>query len=159
MQTLEELVIGASDDPAVRLRHLREEQALIAKQIEDIEQHGRVTTFALSATAMAFDAFDVRSISVDRGSNVGQVTTTIAGVGFTPATVFSLVANDGTERRAATIVPQSDRSFFATFNLVGLVPGVYTVTELSPGAGWTTSYSITSGSGIASASDSRSISS
>lgn len=46
MQTLEELVIGASDDPEVRLKHLREEQALIARQIEDIEQHGRVTTFA-----------------------------------------------------------------------------------------------------------------
>ncbi|MBI5759289.1 MAG: DUF3375 family protein [Planctomycetales bacterium] len=46
MQTLEELVIGASDDPAVRLQHLRKEQAGIAQQIEDIEQHGRVTTFA-----------------------------------------------------------------------------------------------------------------
>ncbi|MBC7821300.1 MAG: DUF3375 family protein [Planctomycetaceae bacterium] len=46
MQTLEELVIGASDDPVARLQHLREEQARIAQQIEDIEQHGRVTTFA-----------------------------------------------------------------------------------------------------------------
>ncbi len=37
--------------------------------------------------------------------------------------------------------------------ITGLVQGVYTITELSPGIGWTTSYSITSGSGIASASN------
>ena len=91
------------------------------------ENAGRMTTFALSATTVAFDAFEVRSVSVDHGSNAGQVTTTIAGVGFTPATIFSLMAKEGTERRAATIVQQSDRNFFATFDLVGLVPGVYDV--------------------------------
>ena len=88
------------------------------------ENAGLTTAFDLSAAGVAFE---VRSISVSRGSNVGRVTTTIAGVGFTPATVFSLVANDGTERPAVTIVQQSDRAFFATFDLVGLSPGVYSV--------------------------------
>ncbi len=37
------------------------------------------------------------------------------------------MANDGTERPAVTIVQQSDRAFFATFDLVGLSPGVYSV--------------------------------
>ena len=46
MQTLEELVIGASNDPAVRLRHLREEQTRIAREIEAIEKHGEVKPFA-----------------------------------------------------------------------------------------------------------------
>ena len=46
MRTLEELLIGASDDPKVRLNHLRDEQARIAAAIEEIERHGRVTTFA-----------------------------------------------------------------------------------------------------------------
>lgn len=46
MQTLEDLVIGASDDPEVRLRHLREEQARVAAEINEIELHGRVKTFA-----------------------------------------------------------------------------------------------------------------
>jgi hypothetical protein len=46
MQTLEELLIGVSDDPEVRLKHLRDTQARIAAEIEEIEQHGNVTTFA-----------------------------------------------------------------------------------------------------------------
>jgi len=46
MQTLEDLLIGASDDPELRLQHLREEQERIAREIAEIEQHGRVTTFA-----------------------------------------------------------------------------------------------------------------
>jgi Protein of unknown function (DUF3375) len=46
MQTLEELLIGASNDPEMRLKYLREEQGRIAAEIEEIEQNGRVTTFA-----------------------------------------------------------------------------------------------------------------
>jgi hypothetical protein len=46
MQTLEELSIGASDDPEVRLTYLREEQARIMAEIEKIEHHGQVKTFA-----------------------------------------------------------------------------------------------------------------
>jgi len=45
MQTLEELAIGASDDPNVRLKHLRDEQARIAAEIVEIQQHGHVKTF------------------------------------------------------------------------------------------------------------------
>ena len=46
MQTLEELLIGASDDPAVRLQHLRDEQARIAGEIAETEEHGRLKRFA-----------------------------------------------------------------------------------------------------------------
>jgi Protein of unknown function (DUF3375) len=46
MQTLEELLIGASNDPAMRLKYLRDEQARIVAEIEDIEQNGCVKTFA-----------------------------------------------------------------------------------------------------------------
>jgi hypothetical protein len=46
MQTLEELVIGASDNPEVRLADLRERQARIAAEIDQIERAGVVSTFA-----------------------------------------------------------------------------------------------------------------
>jgi len=46
MQALEELSIKASDDPQVRLKFLREEQARIATEIEEIEQLGQVKTLA-----------------------------------------------------------------------------------------------------------------
>ncbi len=45
MKTLNELVVHSSDDPEIRLAHLREEQAKIARQIEEIEQHGAVPIF------------------------------------------------------------------------------------------------------------------
>lgn len=46
MQTLEELVVGASRDPQLRLQHLRTEQARLAEEIAEIERCGRVQTFA-----------------------------------------------------------------------------------------------------------------
>lgn len=46
MQALEELLIGASDNPQMRLKHLRDKQARIAAEILEIEQQGTVTTFA-----------------------------------------------------------------------------------------------------------------
>ena len=57
----------------------------------------------------------------------GQATVTIVGTGFSPATAFSLVAGDGAERPAATVVRRDDTTFFATFDLVGLAPGAYDV--------------------------------
>lgn len=45
MKTLNELIVHSSDDPDVRLAHLREEQAKIAREIEEIEAHGLVPTF------------------------------------------------------------------------------------------------------------------
>ncbi len=66
-ESLEELVTGAaSDDPETRLNHLREEQARIAQQIEDIEQHGRVTTFAPKRTREQF-ALAVRMLKQLQG--------------------------------------------------------------------------------------------
>jgi hypothetical protein len=46
MQALEELLIGASSDPEVRLKDLRDKQARIAAEIKEIEERGNVTTFA-----------------------------------------------------------------------------------------------------------------
>jgi Protein of unknown function (DUF3375) len=46
MQALEQLLVGASDDRELRLQHLREQQDRIAHEIEEIERHGRIETFA-----------------------------------------------------------------------------------------------------------------
>jgi hypothetical protein len=46
MQALEELAIKASDDPQVRLKHLREQQTRIASEIDAIERGGKPTTLA-----------------------------------------------------------------------------------------------------------------
>ncbi len=45
VDALEALVIGASDDPAVHLEHLRSEKERIERQIERIEQGGTVAPF------------------------------------------------------------------------------------------------------------------
>ena len=46
MQALEELSIKTSDDPQVRLKYLREQQARIVDEIEEIEQGGQLKTLA-----------------------------------------------------------------------------------------------------------------
>jgi hypothetical protein len=46
MQTLEELSIKASDDPQVRLKYLRDQQAHVTAEIEEIEQGGQLKTLA-----------------------------------------------------------------------------------------------------------------
>lgn len=45
IETLQDLVVGASDDPKVRLQHLREQQELIQTEIEQIESGGRVNKY------------------------------------------------------------------------------------------------------------------
>ncbi len=80
--------------------------------------------FSLTANAVGLE---IDRVSPDHGSNVGQVTTTIVGTGLSSETVFRLVG-DGGERLAASVVQQSDTSFFVTFNLAGLTPGPYDVT-------------------------------
>ena len=81
-------------------------------------------TFSLSAIAAGLE---IESVAPSRGSNVGRATTTIVGAGLTPATVFSLVSKTGIERPALSVVQQNDTTFFATFDLVSLAPGVYDV--------------------------------
>lgn len=46
MQTLDELVVGASDDPKVHLERLQAQQAATSRQIEEIQRSGNVTKFA-----------------------------------------------------------------------------------------------------------------
>ncbi len=45
IDTLEALVIGASEDPEVHLKHLRKEQERIAREIERIEREGTVAAY------------------------------------------------------------------------------------------------------------------
>lgn len=45
IDTLLDLVVGASDDPKTRLHHLREQQARIQAEIEQIESGGRVNKY------------------------------------------------------------------------------------------------------------------
>lgn len=45
IDTLQDLVIGASDDPRTRLQHLREQQARIQAEIDQIESGGRVSKY------------------------------------------------------------------------------------------------------------------
>jgi Protein of unknown function (DUF3375) len=45
IDTLEQLVVGASDDPEKRLEHLRNEERRIRAEIEDIEAEGRVEKY------------------------------------------------------------------------------------------------------------------
>jgi len=79
--------------------------------------------FSLTARAVGLE---IDRVSPNHGSNMGQVTTTIVGTGLSSETVFSLVGT-GIERAAAGVVQQSDTSFFVTFNLGGLTPGLYDV--------------------------------
>jgi RHS repeat-associated protein len=79
--------------------------------------------FSLTAESVGME---IDRITPNFGSNAGQVTTAIFGTGMSAETVFSLVG-PGVERSATTIVPQSETSYFVTFNLVGLTPGTYSV--------------------------------
>jgi RHS repeat-associated protein/CSLREA domain-containing protein len=99
----------------------------------------------LSAEALGLEILEV---GTNQGSNAGQVTTTIVGAGFTEATRFSLVAPDGSGRGAVSAVAQNDTTFFVTFDLVGLAPGLYDVraTDGSSSAVADDAFTVTTGS-------------
>ena len=84
-----------------------------------------VRGFDLTATART-GVFEVRSISSNRGSNVGQATTILTGSGFTLDAVVNLVASDGS-LRPATVALKDGNTLFATFDLTGLAAGIYHV--------------------------------
>jgi len=79
--------------------------------------------FSLTAVAVAPE---IDLIAPNHGSNAGVVTTTIVGTGFSTDTLFSLVGPGG-ERPAASVVQQSETTFFVAFNLTGLATGSYAV--------------------------------
>ena len=78
-----------------------------------------------SLTAVALEP-EINRIAPNRGSNAGQVTTTIVGTGLSAETVFSLIGPGG-ERAAASSVQQSETTYFVSFDLTGLSAGSYTV--------------------------------
>ncbi len=79
--------------------------------------------FSLTADSVGME---INQVTPNRGSNVGQVTTTIIGTGFSTETVFSLVGQ-ASSLPAANVVQQSETTFFVTFNLAGLATGSYSV--------------------------------
>lgn len=80
--------------------------------------------FTLTSEAVQFE---VRQVSPDFGSHVGQATATVTGSGFSPSTIVTLVAEDGTERQAGRVLFRGNNTLFATFDLTGLATGFYDV--------------------------------
>jgi uncharacterized repeat protein (TIGR01451 family) len=78
-------------------------------------------------------------------------------------TVTKMVNGAAQPGRVYTMTVTGPNSYSNTFTLTetaqltrvltGLTPGIYTVTEQSPGAGWGTSYAVTNGTGITSSSN------
>ena len=85
---------------------------------------GNGQPFTLTASGLPFGA---GSLSVAQGANVGQVTTIVHGSLFTPGTHFSLVSGSGATIPAATQTYIDPATEWVTFNLQGLVPGIYGV--------------------------------
>lgn len=73
-----------------------------------------------------FAPLTVSTIAPNHGSNRGQATVKVTGLGFTPSTAVSLVA--GAMTRSASSEQFVDGStLFATFDLTNLAPGTYNV--------------------------------
>jgi len=70
---------------------------------------------------------ELSSVSPGRGANVGSVTVTIKGSGFTPSTTASLIASGGSQRAASVVLFKDPSTLYATFDLSGLETGVYDV--------------------------------
>jgi hypothetical protein len=72
-------------------------------------------------------AFNLQSVSPNRGSNRGQATTDLIGSGFTSDTVVELLDGTGNSIATATARLISQNRLYATFNLVGIAAGTYAV--------------------------------
>jgi RHS repeat-associated protein len=70
---------------------------------------------------------ELSSVSPGRGANVGSVTVTIKGSGFTPSTTASLIASGGSQRAASVVLFKDPSTLYATFDLSGLETGLYDV--------------------------------
>ncbi len=69
---------------------------------------------------------EILSLSHSTGSNLGSVSVTITGAGFTPNTIFTLRAN-GIEREAESVVFNGSSGVGVTFDLAGLPVGSFDV--------------------------------
>jgi RHS repeat-associated protein len=91
--------------------------------------HGRAdagsgAAFTLAAQAAVFEA---HTVTPNRGSNLGQATITVSGSGFTTLSAVQLATAGGTVQSANQVTLRDSTTLFATFNLVGVSPGVYDV--------------------------------
>jgi hypothetical protein len=77
-------------------------------------------------------------------SGVLTVTKQVSGTAQAGRTYLINVAGPSNYNNTFTLTETNQ----LTQVLTGLLPGIYTVTESSPGAGWVTSYTVTSGNGI-----------
>ena len=71
--------------------------------------------------------FEVRSVTPDHGSNLGQATVVLTGSRFTVDAVATLIAPDGAERAASRLWWKDANTLWATFDLTGLATGVYDI--------------------------------
>jgi RHS repeat-associated protein len=76
--------------------------------------------------------FGISAITIDRGTNLGLVTTIIDGAKFNLDSQVSLIASDGTKHQAIQTLWQDSTQLWATFDLQGLPFAVYDL-EVSQG--------------------------
>ncbi|MBM3315594.1 hypothetical protein FJY71_07125, partial [candidate division WOR-3 bacterium] len=81
---------------------------------------------ALDITAEVL-SFDLRTVSPNHGSNLGQTTVTLTGSRFSANATATLVGPDLTERPATRVWWKDSNTLFATFDLTGLRAGAYDV--------------------------------
>ena len=87
------------------------------------EAAGAGQNFSFTANGLGFDLL---GLDVNRGANVGKVTTTLDGAQFTPGTTFTLKAG-ATTRAAAAVYFVDANTAQATFDLTGLAAGSYDI--------------------------------
>ncbi|MGK7959023.1 CARDB domain-containing protein, partial [Crocosphaera sp.] len=81
-------------------------------------------SYTLSADSLDFSLRDIGTIT---GSNKGLVTIPLTGAKFTPNTIASLIAEDGSELNAEQLIWQNNSEIWAQFDLQGLDIGLYDV--------------------------------
>ncbi|MFN0018520.1 MAG: RHS repeat-associated core domain-containing protein [Pirellulaceae bacterium] len=113
--------------------------------------HGREGAGAGTAYSLRADHIDyaLASVAPSRGSNLGSITTTIRGTGFTPGSVVELLSQVGSVERTATVRFQDANTLYATFNLLGVTAGAYDVRVTNVGHAATLDDGITVTTGLA----------
>ncbi|MFO1019168.1 MAG: LamG-like jellyroll fold domain-containing protein [Planctomycetales bacterium] len=122
---------GSFDDTASNLLLLHRELLLESPQPGPVYilLHGRSgastgKTFNLKVES---DLFDLRSFTPVQGANVGPVTVTLNGAGFTKDAVVTLINSSNQVAATATITLESANRMYAKFNLTGLAVGKYDI--------------------------------
>jgi hypothetical protein len=90
------------------------------------------TNSAFDISAASNGVF-LHDVTPDRYAADATATLTLSGAGFDATTALLLVAPDSTVVSAVSSAVNSPSSMTATFSLVGLVPGMYSVMAAEPG--------------------------